>query len=234
MRKFVINLRLKITKKTKETKIMNFFKAFLNKILFYQSLAKIGQKGLLNERKKKYYQAQLKQTINKKDKNASFRYQLLVNQFIKKVNVDYQWRVLCVGCRNAKEIDYWQFQGFRNTTGIDLFSSDSRIKIMDMEKMEFSDSSFDVLYAADSFEHAFNQKKAAQEFLRVIKNDGFLIISVPGNFTPSEIDRCSFDNFSDLYYFFQPHIKKIYFQKKITDKTNENSLMTIFSIHHLL
>lgn len=88
-------------------------------------------------------------------------------------------RVLCVGARNRYELDYMTQAGYVDVSAIDLMSADPRIRVMDMQSMTFSDASFDVVFAAHSLEHALDPRIAAQEFQRVCRPGGHIVIEVP-------------------------------------------------------
>jgi SAM-dependent methyltransferase len=88
-------------------------------------------------------------------------------------------RVLCVGCRNRHELDYLADAGFTDTIGIDLHSTDPRIRVMDMHRLEFPDCSFDVLFASHCLEHALDPAMVAAEFRRVLRRGGLIVIEVP-------------------------------------------------------
>jgi 2-polyprenyl-3-methyl-5-hydroxy-6-metoxy-1,4-benzoquinol methylase len=53
------------------------------------------------------------------------------------------------------------------------------IKVMDAQKMDFADNQFDVILITEVLEHIPDDKKAAQEILRVLKPGGFLLLTVP-------------------------------------------------------
>lgn len=55
----------------------------------------------------------------------------------------------------------------------------AKIKVGDIRKTGFKDQFFDVIVCTDVIEHIFDYKKAMNELKRVLKKDGFLIISFP-------------------------------------------------------
>jgi SAM-dependent methyltransferase len=98
--------------------------------------------------------------------------------------------VLCVGCRDNKELDYIQQHcNVGTVTGLDLFSVDERIKVGDMHKMPFDAQQFDVLYSCCSLEHAYDIHKALGEFARVTKPGGLLVIEIPIEYPTNVHDR---------------------------------------------
>jgi SAM-dependent methyltransferase len=90
--------------------------------------------------------------------------------------------VICVGCRDTDEIVYFRELGARKVIGIDLYAEPPDIIAMDMHKLEFPDNSFDVVYSRHSYEHAYDKRKAASEFIRVSRNGGAIVIEVPANY----------------------------------------------------
>jgi SAM-dependent methyltransferase len=88
-------------------------------------------------------------------------------------------RVLCVGCRNGHELDHLAAAGYTETVGIDLHSTDPRIRVMDMHALAFGDASFDAVYASHSLEHALDPHRVARGFERVVRIGGIIVIEVP-------------------------------------------------------
>jgi len=97
--------------------------------------------------------------------------------------------LLCVGCRNTKEMDHIEQTCKIKTSGLDLFSEDQRIMIGDMHNMVFPDNTFNGVYSCHSLEHSHDFRVALREFVRVTKPGGLLVIEVPINFRLSESDR---------------------------------------------
>ena len=118
---------------------------------------------------------------------------------IKKIN--RQYKILDIGCSTGLLID--ELSELTNTeiSGIDL--SDNAInschergllntRVMSGDKLEYKDSSFDIVIASDCLEHINDDQKALNEWYRVLKNGGQLIIFVPAfKFLWSEQDHLS-------------------------------------------
>ena len=58
-----------------------------------------------------------------------------------------------------------------------LFGADTEILMMDVEKLNYGDKTFDAIICHNAFPHINDKKKAVKEFARVLKNGGILIIS---------------------------------------------------------
>lgn len=87
--------------------------------------------------------------------------------------------ILCVGCRNGHELDAAESIGFAEVVGIDLHSLDPRIRVMDMQQMDFADGTFDVVLACHVLEHAKDPGRAGAELRRVTKAGGYMLVEVP-------------------------------------------------------
>jgi SAM-dependent methyltransferase len=113
--------------------------------------------------------------------------------------------VLCVGCRNDTEIRYFRSRGAGQVVGIDLYHAGAGVLIMDMHDLTFGDSTLDVVYSRHSFEHAYDTRKAALEFVRVLKPGGVVVIEVPGKHKGGG-DYNYFTCIEDVLEPFAPHV----------------------------
>jgi SAM-dependent methyltransferase len=109
---------------------------------------------------------------------------------------------LVIGCRNSYELDLLESRGIRKTVGVDLFSHDKRIRVMDMHKLEFNDAIFGLIYCSHALEHAINPVQVCGEMVRVVRDGGIIVIEVPVNYETrgSDIqDYGSPDNLASLF-----------------------------------
>jgi SAM-dependent methyltransferase len=106
--------------------------------------------------------------------------------------------VLCVGCRNALELDRFRQRGFEDVVGIDVFSEREDILVMDMHEMSFSDDSFDVVYASHSLEHSYDVARVAREIVRVARDGAVIGVEVPVRTQQSAADRVVFSGLDEL------------------------------------
>ncbi len=126
-----------------------------------------------------YRTLQLERSLSLKDHDPGTRARALIAMMSRYVPRSPAPRVLCVGCRNARELDHLAAAGYPGATGIDLHSADPRVLVMDMHATSFEDASFDVVYASHALEHALDPRRAAAEFLRVVRGGGWIVIEVP-------------------------------------------------------
>ena len=122
--------------------------------------------------------------------------------------------VLCVGCRNTHELDLFRTAGYGSVVGVDLFSTDPRIRKMDMHALEFSSDSFDVIYSCHSLEHSITPFRAAQEFIRVARPGAACVIEVPIQFATSAVDRHDYGTVKGLRALFEAHVGDVLFSEE--------------------
>ena len=128
------------------------------------------------------YQKRLWATTNQRTKE-------LVTQYLAPfVTPKKDAKVLCVGCRDTRELDFVESAVSCKATGLDLFSFNDRIVIGDMHKMPFDDNSFDSVYSCHSLEHSWDLDVALSEFKRVVRPEGSITIEIPINYTTNETD----------------------------------------------
>ena len=114
--------------------------------------------------------------------------------------------VLCVGCRNALELDRFRASGFQDVVGIDVFSQRADIQVMDMHEMSFEDDSFDVVYASHALEHSYDVERVVREIGRVARDGAVVGVEVPVRAQASAADRIVFSGLEALRAAFQPQI----------------------------
>jgi SAM-dependent methyltransferase len=151
-----------------------------------------------------YLATQLKRTLSKREISSGAGAVTLINRL-----ADAQpsgGAVLCVGCRNALELDWFRSRGFEDVVGIDVFSQRADILVMDMHEMSFEDGSFDVVYASHSLEHSYDVGQVVREIARVGRDGAVVGIEVPVRAKASDADRVVFSGLEELRDVFRPHI----------------------------
>jgi SAM-dependent methyltransferase len=151
-----------------------------------------------------YLAVQLRRTLSKRETDPGVGAVTLINR-VAEVHPD-GGRVLCVGCRNALELDRFRARGFEDVVGIDVFSVRPDIKVMDMHEMTFADDSFDVVYASHVLEHSYDVGRVAEEIVRVARDGAVVGVEVPVRAQASSADRVVFSGLDELRATFRLHI----------------------------
>jgi SAM-dependent methyltransferase len=86
--------------------------------------------------------------------------------------------------------------------GIDFQIGDNVDKIMNAHALEFDDKSFDVVVCTEMLEHDSKFWKSLAEMGRVLKKDGYLIITTRGNGFPEH-------SYPEDYWRFMPNSAKL-------------------------
>jgi SAM-dependent methyltransferase len=162
----------------------------------------------LRERRPPEYQdylaIQLRRTLSKRDTDPGIGAVTLINRVADERRDGGS--VLCVGCRNALELDRFRARGFGDVIGIDIFSQREDIKVMDMHEMTFPDDSFDVVYASHALEHAYDVQRVIGEVVRVARDRAVVGVEVPVRVQASTADRIVFSGLDELRAGFEPHM----------------------------
>jgi len=166
-----------------------------------------------------YLYTQLKRSVVKRNSPIQDRTKIFIDKISKVVPVADK-SILCVGCRNIQEIEYFRSKGAYRVIGIDLFSENPDIYIMDMHELKFQDNLFDIVYSSHSLEHAYNPGLVTKEITRVLKPNGIIAIEVPVNFEPRGADLVDFINLTGLMKYFPREISKLlwYEENVFTEK----------------
>jgi len=171
-----------------------------------------------------YLELQLRRTLSKKDTPLQIRTMALVDKLASLIPLD-QCDVLCVGCRNRAELDYFETKGTRSVKGVDLYSEDPRIIIMDMHRLEFPAGSFDIVYSSHSLEHALFPQQVAAEFIRVVKPGGYLAIEVPIQFEVRGADLVDFGHLEALVELFGGNEERVVWSEALPVNTEKVDLI---------
>lgn len=75
-----------------------------------------------------------------------------------------------------------RFKGLlgQNYLTADLFNPRAMVK-MDITSIQYPNETFDIIYCSHVLEHVADDRKAIEEFFRVLKNNGWAILNVPIN-----------------------------------------------------
>jgi SAM-dependent methyltransferase len=192
-------------------KVRRTFEDSLNQIYYRFNLARSHralrkQLGAVENTYDKYLHEQLEETLRKRRLFGSVRHNVIPLIDMLSTKHDFKGEsILCVGCRNDDEIKYFKYRGAGSVIGVDLYNAGPGILIMDMQDLKFPDSSFDVVYARHSFEHAYDKVKVGSGFVRVLKPGGVVVIEVPGRYKGGA-DYNYFDGVEDVLIAFEGHV----------------------------
>ena len=91
-------------------------------------------------------------------------------------------RLLCMGARQGTEVEVLRDLGFAHATGIDLNPGPDNpfVKPGDFMKLDFPDSSLDLLYT-NCVDHAFDLDVFFAEHARAMKPDGYVLYDLAAN-----------------------------------------------------
>ncbi len=151
-----------------------------------------------------YLAVQLRRTLSKRETDPGVGAVTLINRVAEQR--PNGGSVLCVGCRNALELDRFRARGFGDVVGIDIFSQRDDIQVMDMHEMTFPNDSFDVVYASHALEHSYDVGRVVDEIVRVGRDGAVVGLEVPVRAQASTADRIVFSGLDELRAAFRPHI----------------------------
>lgn len=168
----------------------------------------------VNREYQQYLHAQLRRTLLKRDNTLPIRAKHFIDKCVE-FTIPERSIVLCVGCRNSAELDYFRDKSVREVLGIDLQSDNQDILVMDMHAMTFPSESFDLVYSSHSLEHAHDPQQAVKEFLRVVRPGGVIAVEVPVNYDKENPtgDLYDFETLDNLLRLFNDHIARVLWQE---------------------
>ena len=134
------------------------------------------------------------------------RKEFLVGILSSKIDLKNIKTALILGCRDSHELNLLEKFGVQKTIGVDLFSTDSRVRVMDMQELNFDENSFDLIYASHVLEHAFDYHKVLDRISNVIRDGGIIVIEVPANFKTTTADLHDFRSISNLIRILEGHL----------------------------
>ena len=110
----------------------------------------------------------------------------IIQTLLSKIRLKTNSRILDAGCGTGGNMRI--LAQFGNVIGIDNSPEAIKfckkrgfenIQLKNIENTGFSDNSFDLIVALDLLEHLDNDVEVLKEFHRVLKKDGYILISVP-------------------------------------------------------
>lgn len=113
----------------------------------------------------------------------NIRKDIFIN-LIKKINKDENAKVLDMGCGNGYFLAELS-KDLKNCYGVDGYEYEhklfDKIEISDIRKTNFEENMFDFVTMLDVMEHIEFEKDLLDEVKRVMKDKGYLLLSVPAN-----------------------------------------------------
>ena len=89
---------------------------------------------------------------------------------------------LDIGCREGIQSEWLKRKGYI-TTSIDIVKKYNNCLIVDVNKgLPFKDNEFDLIWCSEVIEHLIDPKVSINEFNRVLKSDGKIIITTPNSY----------------------------------------------------
>ena len=193
------------------TRVMQRIQKTKEKVQFQRCRMYLKQQvGQGSKEYEQYLDMQLRRTLSKKETPLQTRTKSLIDKTAELVDLAHS-DVLCVGCRNAAELDYFRDKGAKSVIGIDLFSQREDILVMDMHAMTFEADCFDVIYSSHSLEHALNLEQVSGEFIRTVRDRGIIVVEVPVHYALERTgtDLIDFSSLDNLHRNFEPYVDQI-------------------------
>jgi ubiquinone/menaquinone biosynthesis C-methylase UbiE len=120
-------------------------------------------------------------------KRSKICYNLIINLITNEISRKGRKKILDIGCGDGSFII--RFKKYCKVFGVDISRRATKIAKeagidaytvdVSYEKLPFEDEYFDVVYMGDVIEHLINPDFAINEASRVIKSEGFLVLSTP-------------------------------------------------------
>lgn len=210
-----------------------------NELIDFRHRARLWWLGLSHDvHYREYLRVQFDRTLSNRNRAPGFRNRLLIDRLIELGAPAQDAAVLCIGPRNALELEYFKSKGLSNVVGIDLFSESPDILVMDMHRMTFPDDHFDIIYASHSLEHAYDVKKVVDEIIRVARPNTLVAIEVPVHYETRGADLIDFESSQNLHAIFEPHIARVLWSDEQPPHSDWNDsgvavVRTVFSIRKI-
>ena len=110
-----------------------------------------------------------------------------VHDLVVKAQLPPEARILEIGCSGGLLMEQFRREGFTRVEGIDISQDGIDLcrqkklsaQVMDAQKLDFPDASFDFVTASDVLEHLADEGGALREWRRVLKPGGTLLVFVP-------------------------------------------------------
>jgi len=107
---------------------------------------------------------------------------------INRMNLDFNSKILDVGCSEGGLIQILENKGFTSVSGIDVSEQAiaqcalrgiNKVSLKDGINTDFKDGEFDLIIASDVLEHIADERSALKEWCRILTPQGILLLFVP-------------------------------------------------------
>lgn len=118
----------------------------------------------------------VEKNLKKVKRSGRFRTERLIMLVKAVTDLDFSWKVLVVGPRNLSDLLLLWAHGWsrRNIVAVDLMSAFRPIRPMRVEKLEFEDGTFDLVFCSAVLRYVADKAQACGEMRRVLKPGGVL------------------------------------------------------------
>jgi SAM-dependent methyltransferase len=131
-------------------------------------------------------------------------------------------RVICIGNRWLGEIRYFRENiGLAKAVGVDLFSGDPELVVAaDMHDMPFEDGSIRMIFNRGLINKSYDVRLLIKEMLRVLTDDGYLIVETPGPYDwgVSQLGRTDIKGVQNLLRLLRGKVRRVIFAEETKPK----------------
>ena len=146
----------------------------------------------------------------------------LIRRELRRGNLASEDAVICIGNRWLGEIMYFRENlGLRKAVGVDLFSSDPELVVAaDMHEMPFEDNSIRMIFNRGLINKSYDVRLLIKEMLRVLTDDGYLIVETPGPYGwgVSRLGRTDIKNVQNLLRLLRGKVRRVIYAEETKPK----------------
>jgi len=110
---------------------------------------------------------------------------------------------LCIGARTGQEVVALKDLGYE-AEGIDLIPCPPHVKQGDMHKLDYEDEAFDCVFS-NVFDHSLYPEKKCSEMLRVLRQEGIIIMHFQINVSQDIYTEVIIEDISEVHKLFNGH-----------------------------
>ena len=146
----------------------------------------------------------------------------LIRRELRRGNLGADDAVICIGNRWLGEIMYFRENlGLRKAVGVDLFSSDPELVVAaDMHDMPFENNSIRLIFNRGLINKSYDVRLLIKEMLRVLTDDGYLIVETPGPYGwgVSRLGRTDIKNVQNLLRLLRGKVRRVIYAEETKPK----------------